>query len=121
MDRGASSLTIPRTLPDIVEAIDRSTEPLVHYSTGIRSDLDQLAARAADELQQEADIDLSDPQTARVAATVGLYILERARRRSGVPIPSTLADYIHSLAGAYDAINGITSAVAQKHREAAAS
>lgn len=108
---------LPHTLPDIVEAIEHSATNLADYNLAIRSSLDQLGARAAEDLRK-LDVDLSGPEAARVAATVVLYVLHRGRRHAGTPVPDSFADYVATLSGSYDAINGITSAVAQRHREA---
>ena len=108
---------LPHTLPDIVEAIEISSARLAEYDVAVRCCLDQLGARAAEDLRK-LDVDLSAPETARVAATVVLYVLNRGRRHAGTPVPDSFADYVATLSGSYDAINGITSAVAQRHREA---
>lgn len=112
-------MSFPTTLPEIVAAVDHASAHLSELDVAIRSHLDQLAARSAEELKVSG-IDLGDPDTARVVAVTAFYILNRGRTRAQAAIPGSFLEYVDTLAGAYDAINGITSAVAQRHREKAA-
>lgn len=71
--------------------------------------LDQEKTRAREDLAAECDIDLTDPEQARVAAGIGIYVLARTRNAGQRLTPA-----------AYAALAGICFGVLHQHHDPSA-
>lgn len=126
--RGLGLSSVPgggfmRTLPELVEEFTRSSKEYFgafdEERSAVQARFEQLAAASADVLKSQFDVDLSDPETARVAGIMCCFINQHGRANAGVlNRPASAEQAIHYLAGQLNAMNGIITTIAARHGEA---
>lgn len=106
----------PRSLDDIIGKIERSVKLVDQEPDAIarRAEMERCAARTREHLG-EMDVDLKDPETARVVGIVAAYVLASGLTQ----IPSVHIRNEHDLGRVavvvIDTLNGLTVAVTEAH------